>query len=139
MFRSIFHRYWAGNELKSPLFYRCYFYYCYVTFDSAKYSLVLIRLKHYAFLCSDHRLLLFLKRMRPWNVYFHVRPLSNGYCAYPFSSEVGIFCLLFAGISPVHGIILLKLHSLHLLFNGIHADVFCVCSLPLSNYDLKYI
>merc|ERR1712213_299281 len=36
------------------------------------------------------------------------------------STDIGILCLLFTGIGPVHGIVLLKLHSLHFLFDGLH-------------------
>ena len=39
---------------------------------------------------------------------------------HPLGSEVGILCLLLTGISPVHGIVLLKLHGLHLLLDGVH-------------------
>ena len=42
--------------------------------------------------------------------------------SYPLSPEVGILCLLLTGICPVHGIVLLKLHSLHLLLDGVHGD-----------------
>jgi len=41
---------------------------------------------------------------------------------YFFSSDVGILGLLFTSISPVHGIVFLKLHGLHLLLDGIHCD-----------------
>merc|ERR1719378_355853 len=34
--------------------------------------------------------------------------------------EVGVLGLLLAGVGPVHGIVLLKLHGLHLLLDGIH-------------------
>ena len=39
---------------------------------------------------------------------------------HPLGSKVGILCLLLTGISPVHGIVLLKLHGLHLLLDGVH-------------------
>merc|ERR1719491_20910 len=39
-----------------------------------------------------------------------------------FGADVGILCLLFAGISLVHGIVLVKLHGLHFLFNGLHVE-----------------
>ena len=42
---------------------------------------------------------------------------------HPLCSEIGILCLLFTGISSVHGIVLLKLHGLHLLLDGVHCDV----------------
>lgn len=41
---------------------------------------------------------------------------------YPLGAEVGVLCLLFAGIGPVHGIVLLKLHSLHLLLDRVHGE-----------------
>merc|ERR1719382_1995742 len=39
-----------------------------------------------------------------------------------FGADVGILCLLFAGISLVHGIVLVKLHGLHFLFDGLHVE-----------------
>ena len=51
---------------------------------------------------------------------------------HPFGAEVGILSLLFTGISPVHGIVLFKLHSLHLLFDGVHVG----WSLSLPRYFL---
>ena len=42
---------------------------------------------------------------------------------HPLSSEVGILGLLLTGISSVHGIVLFKLHGLHLLLDGVHCDV----------------
>ena len=41
-------------------------------------------------------------------------------CAYPLRPEVGVLGLLLAGVGPVHGIVLLKLHRLHLLLDGVH-------------------
>ena len=42
--------------------------------------------------------------------------------AYPLGPEVGVLGLLLAGVGPVHGIVLLKLHGLHLLLDGVHGD-----------------
>merc|ERR1712013_883913 len=38
----------------------------------------------------------------------------------PFCSEVSILGLLLAGVGPVHGVVLLELHGLHLLLDGVH-------------------
>ena len=39
---------------------------------------------------------------------------------YPLCSEVSILGLLLAGVGPVHGVVLLELHGLHLLLDGVH-------------------
>ena len=39
---------------------------------------------------------------------------------HPLSAKVGVFGLLFAGVRPIHGVVLLELHGLHLLLDGVH-------------------
>ena len=41
---------------------------------------------------------------------------------HPLGPEVCVLCLLLASIGAVHRIVLLKLHGLHLLLDGVHGD-----------------
>ena len=44
---------------------------------------------------------------------------------HPLGPEVGVLGLLLAGVGAVHGVVLLQLHRLHLLLDGVHCGV-CV-------------
>ena len=41
---------------------------------------------------------------------------------HPLGPEVCVLCLLLASIGAVHRIVLLKLHGLHLLLDGVHGE-----------------
>ena len=45
------------------------------------------------------------------------------YETHPLGPEVGVLGLLLASVGPVHGVVLLKLHRLHLLLDGVHCGV----------------
>ena len=45
--------------------------------------------------------------------------------SHPLCPEVGVLGLLLAGVGAVHGVVLLQLHRLHLLLDGVHCGV-CV-------------
>lgn len=54
-------------------------------------------------------------------------------CSHLLGAEVGVLGLLLAGVRPVHGVVLLELHGLHLLLDGVHlAGWFCDCAPLLS-------
>ncbi len=47
---------------------------------------------------------------------------ENQASSHPLGPEVGVLGLLLAGVRPVHGIVLLQLHGLHLLLDRVHGE-----------------